>query len=69
MIWSIIPTELIFEGADQMKAPRSLNYQGKKILAREGADGKFSLISLLSSDPADFLDSRFTPGSVVDIEN
>lgn len=69
MIWSIIPTELIFEGADQMKAPRYLNYQGKKLLVTEGADGKFSVMSLLSSDPSDFLDARFAPGSVVDLNN
>jgi len=69
MIWSIIPTELIFEGADQMKAPKILNYQGKKVLVTDGAGGKFSVISLLSSDPSDFLDMRFAPGSVVDINN
>jgi len=67
MIWSIIPTEIIFEGADKMKSARYINYQGKNIFVTEGADGKFSVVSLLSSDPSDFLDARFAPGSVVDI--
>ena len=64
MIWSIIPTELIFAAvpANENKAePISLiQYYGRSVTVRGGR-----LEALLSSDPQDYLDQRFRPGSLL----
>ncbi len=64
MIWSIISEEEIFAG-EPMKVPalRSVDYLGKRLLVRPGADGQGEIVSLLSTDPADFLDGRLAPGT------
>lgn len=64
MIWSIIPEELIFASQPEQEAARITDYQGRKVLLRQGrVDG------LLSTEPLDFLDRRFQPGAALDIES
>lgn len=57
MIWSIIPEEMLFAQQNAQTERIELQYLGKKIYARGG-----KLDTLLSTDPADFLDQRFVPG-------
>ncbi|MEG1537516.1 MAG: YlzJ-like family protein [Clostridiales bacterium] len=64
MIWSIISEEEIFADPGQRQiALRSIDYLGKRLLVRQGADGQGEIVSLLSTDPADFLDGRLAPGT------
>ena len=61
MIWSIMPEELIFAAGHRSDKCRIANYQGRKVRLRQGR-----IDLLLSSDPRDFLDRRFSPGTAVD---
>ena len=61
MIWSIIPEELIFAAESSAERSRIVEYWGRKVRLRQGRIDR-----LLSSDPRDFLDRRFSPGTAVD---
>lgn len=58
MIWSIIPEEFIFAGEEAAAGPSQQQYLGRQVLVSGGR-----IVSLLSTDPSDFLDARFSPGS------
>lgn len=57
MIWSIIPEEMLFAQQNIQTERIEMQYLGKRIYVRSG-----KLDTLLSTDPADFLDPRFVPG-------
>ncbi len=64
MIWSIISDQEIFaETGTPQAALRSIDYLGRRLLVRRGADGQGEIVSVLSTDPADFLDGRLAPGT------
>ncbi|MGI5891504.1 MAG: YlzJ-like family protein [Bacillota bacterium] len=69
MLWSIVPEEIIFEGFDKIASAgnnyRMINYLGKQVLAMPMPDGGAKIVSLISSDPMDFIDSRFAPGNTI----
>ena len=64
MIWSIIPEELIFAAEPQHEAGRSVDYQGRRLYLRRGR-----IEGLLSTEPLDYLDRRFRPGTVFAPDN
>ena len=64
MIWSIIPEELIFAAEPQHEAGRSVVHQGRRLYLRHGR-----IEGLLSTEPLDYLDLRFRPGTVFAPDN
>ena len=58
MIWSIIPEEFIFANTGDETTPTQRQYLGRQVLVSNGR-----IVGLLSTNPGDFLDSRFSPGS------
>ena len=59
MIWSIIPEELIFAAEPEADRGRVVDHGGRRLLLRRGR-----VESLISTDPLDYLDRRFQPGTV-----
>ena len=59
MIWSIIPEELIFPAEPKREAGQTVDFQGRRLYLRQGR-----IEGLLSTDPLDYLDRRFRPGTV-----
>ncbi|MGI6360731.1 MAG: YlzJ-like family protein [Bacillota bacterium] len=66
MIWSIVPEEVIFEGAEQKSSFKQIIYQGRMVIVTEDA-GRRQIVRLVSSNPHDYLDSRFAPGTIINI--
>ena len=64
MIWRIIPEELIFAAEPQHEAGRSVVHQGRRLYLRQGR-----IEGLLSTEPLDYLDRRFRPGTVFAPDN
>jgi len=60
MQWSIVPDEVVFSTVVSQPQSRLLQYCGKTVVVRGDR-----IEALLSSDPYDFLDSRFMPGAVM----
>ncbi len=64
--WSIVPEDMIFHGADDLRRPSEISYRGQRFLADAlDSPGEFRLVQLLSTNPAAFLQPEFQPGTVV----
>ena len=59
MIWSVIPEDVIFPSRE-MERCDVVFHQGQRVVAKNGR-----IESLLSTDPYDFLDIRYTPGRLL----
>lgn len=46
-----------------------VTYQGKSISVRKNENGDYQVLQLLSTEPQDFLDDTFIPGSILKREN
>ena len=68
MIWSIIPEEVIFGEVLEETALRQGSYLGRQVMLRPCEDGKGEIVSVMSTNPLDFLDSRLQPGTRVPME-
>lgn len=65
MLWTIMDESTVMEGTDKIKNAEKYIYAGRPILGCPVENGKVQIIQLLTSNPADFLDPRFTPGKTV----
>ncbi len=67
LFYSIYPLEVILaeDGGDQPDQWREVEVEGKKVLVTVNRRGEQVISRLLSTDPADFLDPRWTPGNVI----
>lgn len=61
LLWTVVPPEMIFAG-EEGRRPALWRYMGRALYVSEGTDGTGTIVELLSTDPADFLDPRLTPG-------
>jgi len=67
VIWSVIPESIIFAAGAKADELRQINYRGRKVIVRQAGSGRGEIVSLLSSDPADFLSPHLSPGSMIDM--
>ncbi|SES76706.1 YlzJ-like protein [Oceanobacillus limi] len=42
-----------------------INYNGKQVFVEKNKDGSYQLLQLLSTDPQDFLDDNYSPGTII----
>lgn len=63
MLYTIYPMELVFQSAEE---PHYFTVSlGHRTFVLETADGQARLVRLISSDPRDYLDPRWQPGTTV----
>ena len=66
LYYSIYPLEVILnEDIEQKEVYREIEYKGKKMIVTIGAQGEQRITRLLSTDPNDYLDPRWTPGNII----
>lgn len=65
MLWTILNEDTIMEGIDKINNAEEYIYQQRRILGYPSENGKICIVRLISSNPSDFLDPRFTPGNLV----
>ena len=41
-----------------------ISHNGKSLYVEENSDGSYQLLQLLSTDPNDFMDTTYIPGSI-----
>jgi len=41
-----------------------ISHNGKSLYVEENSDGTYELLQLLSTDPNDFMDTTYVPGSI-----
>lgn len=66
MIWSIIPEDIIFSQNDNNTDLIQQKYLGRQVLVRRIDASKSQIAYVISSNPADFLDERIAPGSIIE---
>ena len=69
MIWSIIPEEIIFQDNSNEQTVKKINYLNRDVLVNYQKDGKGRIVSVLSTDPFDYLDQRIIPGTIINHDN
>lgn len=42
-----------------------VSYQGKELYVEQTGDGNYQLLQLLSTDPHDFMNSNYNPGTIL----
>ena len=62
MIWSIIPAEDIFAGDAGNYQLMQMEYLGRQVLVEPDQSGYGTIMSICSTNPADFLDQDVLPG-------
>ncbi len=68
MIWSIVPDEFIFQGADEPPAPAkkaTLHIDGVTMIVEVTGFGEAKIEQLISPHPRDYLKPEWAPGSVI----
>lgn len=65
MLWTVMAENAVMEGIDKVKAAEEYEYENRRILGYPTPSGKICIVQILSSNPSDFLDPRFTPGNLV----
>lgn len=59
------PEEVLDEEETTKGEPFAVTMEGKKLLVSPEGLGRGRILQLLSTDPADFLDSRWEPGNMI----
>ncbi len=69
LIWSVIPSQIIWQSEETEQKPQSkiTEVKGVKVLVEPLADGKGRICQVLSTNPNDFLREELTPGSIVNL--
>lgn len=68
ILWTPMQLELVLEGLEDMRHPRysEISYQGVPMLVEKTQDGRSRVARLLSTNPSDYLNVQYTPGTFVD---
>ncbi|MBA2132382.1 YlzJ-like family protein [Capillibacterium thermochitinicola] len=68
LFYSIYPLAVVFaeeEESENREQWREIEVEGKTVLVTVNSRGERVITRLLSTDPADYLDPRWTPGNVI----
>jgi hypothetical protein len=66
MLYTIIPYEVIFEKKDYSSTNYiELKLGNKTLLVEKLSEGKYLIHSMLSTNPHDYLNKSYSPGSVI----
>ncbi|WP_449353934.1 YlzJ-like family protein [Virgibacillus natechei] len=57
--------EIFPQPPDSLAGRHVISYEGRSLYVEEKDDGSYQLLQLMSTDPQDFLDEKFTPGNIL----
>ncbi|HLR66195.1 YlzJ-like family protein [Virgibacillus alimentarius] len=58
-------TDIFPDSNDSFNNRQWVSYHGMELYVEKRKDGSYQLLQLLSTDPQDFLNSNFTPGTIL----
>ncbi|OCA85419.1 hypothetical protein A8F94_11030 [Bacillus sp. FJAT-27225] len=64
ILYTMMPEELIFPPVFEPQIRQIINFQGVPMEIEADGDG-YRIVRILSTNPGDFLDSRWAPGSKI----
>lgn len=50
---------------EQMSNRHLISYQGKMMYVEQLDDGSYQLLQLMSTDPQDYLNEQYSPGTII----
>ncbi|AAM24602.1 MAG: hypothetical protein XD49_1963 [Caldanaerobacter subterraneus] len=66
MLYTIIPYELIFEKREDVPVSYiELKMGNKQLLVERVSEGKYLIRQMYSTNPFDYLDKNYSPGSII----
>ncbi|WP_163971275.1 YlzJ-like family protein [Oceanobacillus halotolerans] len=65
ILYTPLTQEEVFPNDQESTNRHHITFQGRECYVEETKDGTYQLIQLLSTDPQDFLDENFAPGTVI----
>lgn len=67
ILYTIMPLDLVFADPDATTKSQAVEstYLGKQIMSMMDSSGSRKIVRLISTDPQDYLDPRFFPGTVI----
>ncbi|GAB3794911.1 YlzJ-like family protein [Virgibacillus kimchii] len=66
ILYTPLSQEDVFPTANDAYSNRQfMSYEGKSVYVEQNNDGSYQLLQLMSTDPQDFLNEKFTPGSIL----
>ncbi len=66
LLWTVMPVDLVVEGLFPTPAPRlEMRVGGRILQVIPGAGGAGTIERLISTDPRDYLDPAWQPGSQI----
>lgn len=68
VMWTAMPLELVLDGmAPDVQSCVEVTVEGRLLQVLPGANGQGTVQRLISTDPQDYLDPRWQPGSQVSL--
>ena len=64
MLYTVMPLEVVLHDSSQLPAQESM-YLGRQVICATDESGCSRIVRLLSTNPQDFLDPRFYPGTAI----
>lgn len=68
MLYTIIPFELIFEHRNEINGNYLETEVESKMLLLERDENRYKIIRLYSTNPNDYLKSKYMPGNIIDLK-
>ncbi|HET7521904.1 MAG TPA: YlzJ-like family protein [Bacillales bacterium] len=69
ILHTILPDQVVLPEGDEVeelaKKQRFIEVEGRQVLIEPVSENEYKIVRLISSDPRDFMDSRFQPGKIV----
>lgn len=67
MFYSIIPAEIVFDEWDgkELEKYTEITYEDCQVIVEPLVDNQARIVQLISSDPADFLNTKVQPGTMI----
>lgn len=66
MLYTPLSEADIFPSSEKEFSNRHcVSYQGKELYVEQTEDGSYQLLQLLSTDPQDFMNSNYIPGTIL----
>ncbi|RDW19536.1 hypothetical protein CWR48_07385 [Oceanobacillus arenosus] len=58
-------TDIYPETSDMFVNRKYIEHEGRLIAVERNSEGAYQMIQLLSTDPQDFLDDKYSPGTII----
>lgn len=69
ILYTPLANEDIFPADQGFGNRQVVSYNGKSMYCEKKTDGTYEILQLLSTDPQDFLNQQFSPGTIISKDN